>query len=407
MSYKKIGILREGKNPPDKRVALNPSQAQELAQSYPKLEVVIQPSPIRCFPDEEYSKLGLSLQDDLSDCDLLIGVKEVNKEDLIPGKTYMFFSHTYKKQPYNRELLKEILDKNISLIDYEMITDPNKRRKIGFGRYAGVVGAYNGFRAYGLRTKAYTLKTANECFDRKEMEAEFDKIKLPSGFKLAITGGGRVAEGAKEVINAIGLKQVKPTEFINNQFHTPVYTQLMVDDYYELENGNDMELDKFYADPSGSKSVFMKYAKHANAYFSCHFWDNRAPYIFTREDAKKDEFNIEVVADISCDIDCAVASTLRPSTIADPLYGYDPESEQEVAFDAPGSITVMAVDNLPCELPRDASTDFGEEMLKEILPSLLGVDFDGRIMRATETNLKGKLTPNFAYLQEWVDAKLV
>ena len=405
MTIKKIGLLREGKVPPDKRVALSPQHAKQFVDTYPEIDLVVQPSPIRCFPDEDYEKLGIKLQEDLSDCDVLIGVKEVNVEDLIPNKTYLFFSHTYKKQPYNKKLLRAILDKNISLIDYEMLTDSFHRRLIGFGRYAGVVGAYNGFLTWGKKFTSFQLKPAHECFDRAEMEQEYSKINLPDDFKLVITGSGRVANGAMEVIDAVGLKKVSPDEFKNKSFNEPVYTKLGVSDYYALDSGEEMDVQKFYQDPSNSHSVFPEYAKHADAYFSCHFWDNRAPYIFTREEAKADDFKLKVVADISCDIDCAVACTLRPSTIADPIYGYDAKAEKETSFRDEDAIAVMAVDNLPCELPRDASEDFGEELLKHILPSLIGIDEDGRIMRARETTLDGKLTAKYAYLQEWVDEK--
>ncbi len=402
MPIKKIGILREGKVPPDKRVAMNPSQCHEFTKKFPEIELVIQPSPIRCFPDQEYEKQGLRLQEDLSDCDLLIGVKEVNAFDLIAQKTFMFFSHTYKKQPYNRDLLKSILEKNISLIDYEVMTNPKGIRVIGFGRYAGVVGAYNGFRAWGEKFSTYNLRPAHACYDRKEMEGEYSKVKLPKNFKLVITGAGRVAKGATEVIEALGLKKVGPEDFLNKDFEGPVYTQLLVSDYYALDSGEEMNRHEFYKDPSGSHSIFYKYAAVADAYFPCHFWDNRAPYIFTREDAKRQDWNIKLVSDISCDIDSAIASTLRPSTIADPFYGYHPEREEEVDFKNPEAIGVVAVDNLPCELPRDASTDFGQEILENVMPYLLGED-DGRIEGARETNLKGELTDKYKYLEDWIN----
>ncbi len=398
----KIGIIREGKMPPDKRVPLSPAQCVQLKWRYEGLELVVQPSPIRCFDDAAYAEKGIALQEDLSDCDVLMGVKEVNIEDLIPGKTYFFFSHTFKKQPYNRKLLQAILDKKIRLVDYEVITNARGVRLIGFGRYAGVVGAYNGLLAWGKKMQSFDLMPAHQCFDRVEMEKELHKISLPKNFKLVITGGGRVAGGAMEIMDAAGLLSVRPEEFLTREFDVPVYTQLHVEHYNEPQDGHPFSRDEYYSDPTGYRSVFMKYAKVADMYVPCHYWDAKAPYIFTREDAKSPEFKIKVVADISCDIDCAVASTLRPSTIADPLYGYDAEKEAEVDFMDEKAIGVMAVDNLPCELPKDASEDFGNELLEKVLPCLLENDPEDVIGRASETNLQGELTAHFAYLEGYL-----
>ncbi|MFT5970045.1 MAG: saccharopine dehydrogenase (NAD+, L-lysine-forming) [Flavobacteriales bacterium] len=401
----KIGIIREGKVPPDKRVPLSPSQCKDLIHTYPEVELVIQPSPIRCFDDAAYQSEGLTLQEDLSNCDVLMGVKEVNKEDLIPGKTYFFFSHTFKKQPYNRDLLQAVLDKKIRLIDYEVITNARGTRLIGFGRYAGVVGAYNGLLAWGRKMQSFDLMAANACFDRVEMEKELSKVSLPKNFKLVITGGGRVAGGAKEIVNAAGIKLVSPEEFLTKDFDVPVYTQLHVEHYNEPQGGHLFNRNEYYRDPRGYRSSFMKYAKVADMYVPCHYWDAKAPYLFTREDAKRTDFNIKVVADISCDIDCAVASTIRPSTIADPLYGYDPIKEAEVDFMKANAIGVMAVDNLPCELPKDASEDFGKELLAKVLPCLLKEDPENVMARASETTLNGELTEYFAYLKLYLEGK--
>ena len=319
------------------------------------------------------------------------------------NKTYFFFSHTYKKQPYNKKLLKALLDKKIRLIDYEVLTYADKRRIIGFGKYAGIVGAYNGLLAYGKKMGSYSLKPANQCFDRKEMEAEFSKINLPKNFKIVLTGSGRVGQGAVEVLKAAGIHPVSEQEFLNEEFPYPVYTQLHVNQYYKHPDDVDLSVDYCYKHPELLKSNFAPYAAVSNMYISCHFWDNKAPYIFTREEAKANDFNIEIVADISCDIDCAVASTIRPSTIAEPLYGYNPKTEKEVDFMDKEAIGVMAVDNLPCELPRDASTDFGEELLHNVLPCLLDTDPDEVIYRATETTLEGNLNKPFAYLQDWLE----
>ena len=399
----KLGIIREGKTPPDKRVALSPEQCEYILNNYPDVEVFVQKSEIRKFKDDQYAKLGVAVVDSVEDCDVLIGVKEVPIDELIPNKKYIFFSHTFKEQPYNRGLLKAILAKNIQLIDWEVITNAKGQRLIAFGRYAGIVGCYNGFLAYGLKHSLYSLKRANECEDRAEMEVQLENIKLPSNFKLVITGSGRVGGGALEIIHKMNMKEVSPAEFLTKSFKEPVYTQLNVGDYNKRRDGISFNKKEFFNDPLNYESDFLKYAKVANMYVACHYWDSRAPFIFTREDAKNKDWNISLVADVSCDIDCAVASTLRPSTIADPLYGYNPNTEQEDDFYSNETIGVMAVDNLPCELPKDASVDFGKMFIEHVLEPLRGNDPENIIARASETK-DGKLTSYFSYLEEYVNS---
>lgn len=397
----KIGIIKEGKTPPDERVPLSPQQCKEITEKYPNIELVVQKSTVRRFKDEAYAQQGLELVDNVDDCDVLIGVKEVPITDLIANKTYFYFSHTTKKQPYNRELLKTMITKNITMVDYEGLTNETGFRLIGFGKYAGIVGSYNAFYAYGERTGAYHLKRAYQCEDRTEMENEFSKIKLPNDYKIVITGGGRVAKGAIETLNKLGIKKVNAHDIINQTFDQPVYTQLLVNDYNVKNDNQPFTRQEFFDDPTGYQSSFMQYAKVANMYISCHFWDAKSPFIFTREDAKSPNFNIEVVADISCDVDGPVASTLKPSTIVNPLYGYDPQTESETAYDNLNAITVMAVDNLPCELPKDASSDFGREFIDKILPHLLD-DKENVIARATIC-ANGNLTANHEFLRDYVN----
>lgn len=403
----KIGILREGKVPPDKRVPLTPNQCVKVQAIYPSVKIIVQSSEVRKFKDEEYKKLGITVQADISECDILMGVKEVNVEDLIPNKKFMFFSHTFKKQPYNRNLLRAILDKKIQLIDYEVLKDKTNKRLIGFGRYAGIVGCYNAFRTYGLKHKLYSLKAANECADRNEVERELQKVDLPATTKIVLTGFGRVGHGAREIIDLLPLMEVSPEEFLTTNFSEPVYTQLEAEDYFAPKNGKPYVKSEFYAQPELYKSVFHKFAEEANMYIPCHFWNNKAPLILTREELKSDKCKISVVADISCDIDGPIGCTIRPSKISDPIYGYNPITESEDDFMKEGVIAVMAVDNLPCELPLDASEDFGNELIKHILPVLLKEDPDNIIGRGSETNLKGELTDGFSYLQSYVDGEPV
>ncbi len=399
----KIGILREGKTPPDKRVALSPEQCVQVQEQYPALELVIQPSPIRRFLDSEYSDLGLILQEDLSDCDVIIGVKEVPKKDLIPNKTYFYFSHTIKEQPYNRDLLLKMMSLNIKMIDYETLTNSNGKRLIGFGRYAGIVGCYNGFLAQGKRTGAYDLKPAHQCEDRREMESELVKIKLQP-IKIVLTGSGRVGNGILELIKLIGIKEVSKEQFLTEDFNEPVFVHLNTLDYNIRIDGAESSKSDFYAKPKEYKSDFLKYAKVSEMFIAGHYYAADSPYLFTREEAKLASFKIRTVADVSCDIDGPVASTIEPSTIADPIYGYNPLTELVDDYTKPEVITVMAVDNLPCELPKDASVDFGAEMIKHILPCLLLEDPSKIIERATICE-NGKLTKHYEYLSDYVLGK--
>ncbi len=397
----KIGIIREGKVPPDHRVPLTPKQCSAIQKLYTNVEIFVQPSNVRAFKDDEYLAEGIVLREDLSNCDLIMGVKEVQIADLIPSKKFMFFSHTIKKQPYNRDLLRAILDKKIQLIDYELLKNKQNKRVIGFGRYAGIVGAYNAFIALGLKTGLYTLKPAHLCKDRKELEEEMKKIILPNHFKIVLTGFGRVGHGAREIIDLLPIKELTPEEFIQPT-DEPVYTQLEVEDYYGRKDGSPFEKSDFYAYPENYLSTFGKYVSQADMYIPCHFWSNKSPDILTKEDLNKPDRRITVVADISCDVQGPIACTIRSSKIADPIYGYDPSTGEETDFRKENAIAVMAVDNLPCELPLDASEDFGNELMRHVLPALLSEDPDKMIERASETDHEGKLKDDFLYLQNYV-----
>lgn len=405
MELVKLALLREGKMPPDKRVALTPKQSAELMSRHPQLKVVAQSSAIRAFRDSDYVAAGVEVVDDISDADIMVGVKEVNIDDLIPNKTYFFFSHTFKKQPYNRDLLRAILEKNIRLIDYEVLTYPEGGRVLGFGRYAGIVGAYNSFVAYGKKTNEYELKPAHLCRDRKEVEQELQKVQFSPNFKMVMTGKGRVGMGIREIVELIDIQEVNHNDFLNHSFEGPVFTHIDVQHYNEHKEGKDFERRHYFGHSSEYRSTFLKYAQCADLFIAGHYWATGAPFLFTREDAKDPAFSLKVVGDVSCDIDGPVASTLRASTIAEPHYGYNPQTESETDFMDPKSIGVMAVDNLPCELPKDASEDFGSELMEKVIPPLLGQDEDKIIWRGTQTLLSGKLAPHFAYLQNYVDGK--
>jgi saccharopine dehydrogenase (NAD+, L-lysine-forming) len=401
----KLGILREEKVPPEKRVPFTPLQCSELMRAYPGLEVLVQRSKDRCYTDAEYASFGLPLTEDLSQCDILMGLKEIPIEKLIADKKYFIFSHTIKKQPHNKKMLQAMMARKIQLVDYECLTDKDHNRIIGFGRYAGIVGAYNGILGYGKRYNMFDLKPAHLCRDREELEEELERVRLPN-MKILVTGGGRVANGVIEALGMLKIRKVTPYEFLHCSYREPVYCQLHSKDYYQAKDGSSWSSKDFYTHPEKYVSTFLPYTKECDLLITAHFWDVHAPVLFTKDQMKLPDFHISEIADITCDINGSVPSTLKPSSIAEPFYGYNPLTEQiDIPFNKT-SVTIMAVDNLPCELPRESSEDFGKELAERVIPSVFGEDKEGIVERATICK-NGKLTPHFEYLSDYVSESAV
>jgi alanine dehydrogenase len=393
--YKKIGIIREGKQPPDRRTPLTPKQCHEV--SLQGIDIAVQRSPVRAYTDAEYTAQNVRVTGDLTDRDLIIGVKEVPLDMLMAEKAYLIFSHTIKKQPHNAKLLRTVLDRRITLIDHELLTDAKGNRVLAFGKWAGVVGAYNAVRAWQTTHGGPALKPAHECHDRIGMDRELAAFPIPKDLRIVITGTGRVAHGAMETLDRAGCRKVSPSEFLTQAFDGPVYTLLGSEDLYRRNDGRPFDRAAFHHDPSEHHADFLPYVKRAQIYMACHFWDARGPKILTAEDLRDPRRTLQVVADISCDIGGPIDSTLRASTIADPFFGYDTATGTECAVGKPGSITVMAVDNLPCELPRDSSRSFGRDLMERVLPNLTSEDGEGMIERATIAR-DGRLMDHYAYL---------
>ncbi len=397
----KIGLIRESKIPPDKRVPFTPLQTEEIEQRFPQVKIVCESSEVRAYKDSEYKELGISIGE-MSDCDILMGIKEVPIKNLIADKTYIFFSHTMKKQPYNRGLLQEVLRKKIRLLDYEALKDTQGNRLVAFGRFAGIVGAYNGLMVFGNRYKKYLLRRAFECFDINDLKLELRKVKLPP-VKIVLTGAGRVAKGAMETLDTAGIRKVNSSEFLNQIFDAPVYVQLSSADYHSRIEGGHFNREEFHQHPELYNSDFVKFTKVADILMAGAYWNPKAPKLFTRENMLQPNFKIKIVADITCDIDGSVPTTKKPSSITDPLYDYDASTDTtHPPLSNENFVTVMAVDNLPCELPRSASEEFGRDLIDRILRPLLTGDSEGIIDRATIASA-GQLTKHFSYLQEYVN----
>ena len=397
----RFGIIKERKNPPDRRVVFSPSDLKLLKEQHPEAEVLVESSDIRVFTDQQYQDAGIQVVEDLSSCDVLFGVKEVPIASLIPNKKYFFFSHTIKKQPHNRALLKAIIEKKITLFDHETIVDENFKRLIGFGRYAGIVGAYNGIRAFGIKFELFSLPKAETLPGKDALVEKLRRLVLPP-IKIVVTGKGKAGNGVQETLEAMKVKQVSVDDFLNKKYSEPVYVQLDVMDYYKRVDGGVSDKKDFYANPGSYESNFARFANTADIFMAAHFYATGAPEILSRKMLQAAPCTIKVIADISCDVNGPIAATIRASTIAQPLFGYHPAEDREVDIFHPAAIVVMSVDNLPCELPKDASEGFGEMFMEHVVPAFFNNDKDGLLERAKITD-KGKLTPRFAYLEDFVN----
>ena len=399
----KFGIIKERKNPPDRRVVFSPDELAKLKQQYHEASVEVESSDIRIFSDIQYKSMGVTVTDDVSNCDVLFGVKEVPVENLIPNKAYFFFSHTIKKQPYNRKLLQAILEKNIDLYDHETIVDAENRRLIGFGKYAGMVGVYNGIRAFGIKFELFKLPKAETLAGKEALIMHLKRITMPA-LKFVVTGTGKVGSGAREILEAIKVKEITVDNYLTKKYAQAVFVQLDVLEYNKRIDGQVLDFRDFVAHPDAYVSDFEKFTKVSDIYFAGHFYGTGAPMILTREMLNASDCKLKIVADISCDVNGPIACTLRSSTIAEPLYGYFPLEDKEVDIFHPAAVVVMAVDNLPCEIPKDASEGFGEQFMEHVIPAFFNGDKDGILQRAKITE-NGKLTERFSYLQEYVDGK--
>lgn len=394
-----IALIREGKTPPDNRVAFSPEQCLWLHNSYPELEIIVQPSPTRCYSDDEYRKAGIKVTEDISAADILIGVKEVPKEQLVSGKKYLFFAHVIKKQPHNREMLKEIIRKKIALIDYECLVWENGERVLGFGHFAGIVGAHNAFLTYGKRYRLFNLKPANRCRDYHELLEQYKKIKLPP-IKIAVTGTGRAARGVYELLDKLNIRMVSIQNYLTKNFDEPVYVVLNTSQLYERKNGKPFKREDFHKHSDQYDSAFLPFTKVTDLFINAIFWDPRTPPFFTKKDMRSRDFKIKVIADITCDVNGSVPATIRDTSIENPVFGYNPVTEQEEAPHQPQVIDIMAVSNLPNELPREASSEFGNKLIEYVMEELLKPKSD-IIDRATITK-GGKLTERFSYLSDYI-----
>lgn len=396
----RIGLIREWKVPSDVRVALTPKQCAEIQVKYPDTMIVVEPSPDRCFTDEQYRAEGIEVKADLGDCDILLGIKEVPVDKLIPGKTYFFFSHTKKKQSYNKPLMQALIKKQIRMIDYECLTHSDEQRILGFGLYAGIVGAHNGLLTYGRKFGKYELPEANKAGSLKTIHEAYEDLVLPN-IKIAITGSGKVALGVLDVMTELDIEPVEPEDYLTHQYEYPVYTHLKGGSLYVRKDNGLFHRDDFHAHPDAYKCLFSAYVAQTDILMNGIYWDKHIARLFERQDVQRKDWRISVISDITCDIEGSVPINLGASTIADPVYGIDRKTLQKTApfQNTMDTIDVMAVDNLPNELPADASQYFGVHFEKFVLGELRKGSSD--IIRRATICADGRLTRDYEYLADY------
>lgn len=395
----KIGLIKEGKTPQDNRVAFSPQQCRYIQENYPSIQIKVQSSPTRCFKDQEYAMKGIEVVEDLSDCDILFGIKEVPVDQLIPNKTYFFFSHTIKMQPYNQKLFKAVIEKNITLIDYERLVFEDGQRILGFGFFAGVVGAHNGMMAYGKRTGSFDLVRVYQQRNLDHLMHTYFGLKIPP-VKIAVTGSGRVAHGILEIMNLMGILEVEPADYLKRSYTYPVYTQLKGADLYRHKKTGEYTRDHFHENAQDYICKFKDYISETDILMNGIYWDKHYPRLFEKEDVHQDWFRIQTISDITDDQDGSVPINLGDQTIEDPIYGVDKNSCEKTAPYQPNSIDIVAVGNLPNELPRDASKYFGEQLMKFVLDDLV-TNPDSPVLRRATLVKQGKVTEDYAYLKEY------
>lgn len=398
----RIGLIKEGKNPPDTRVALSPVQCAEIMHAHPDIKIVAEPSPNRCFTDDEYTEKGIELTENLTDCDVLLGIKEVPIDQLIPRKTYFFFSHTRKAQPYNKPLMQALIQKGIRMVDYECLTHTDGQRILGFGFFAGMVGAHNGLLTYGRQTGAFQLPAANYLGSVAAMHDAYNNFVLPP-VKIVITGSGNVAAGILEVMILLDVKYIDPEDFLTDEtYDYPVYTHLKGQSLYSRKDGSGYHRDDFHNNPEAYECAFEPYLTKADILMNGVYWDKRIPQLFHPHDLRKPDYRMFTIADITCDLNGSVPINLGSSTIADPVYGVQRDTllRTEPFEEIRNSVVaLMAVDNLPNELPRDASIHFGVHFEKYVLRELLKPE--STILDRGTICKDGALMPRFEYLQDY------
>ena len=398
----KIGILKEEKVKTDMRVPFSPDQCKFLQEKF-NIKIYCQSSKKRCFSDNEYRRKNIEVLKDISNCDIFFGIKEIDENKIISGKKYFFFSHTIKEQKYNRDMIKEIVKQKVTLIDYECIKDKQGKRLVAFGKLAGIVGAYNAILGYGKKLKNYKLKRCFQFKNYNKLKRKIKQIKLPK-MKIVVLGNGKVAKGCIEILKEFNIVEINRSQLKNKQFQHPVFCQLTSKDYYIRNDNNSFSKKLFYNNPTDHKSNFEQYFDSIDILINATYWNEKIPKIFTLNEMKTKTFKIKLIADISCDIKGLIPCTIKSTTIESPFYDYNPsKNEIQKEFESDKNVTIMAIDNLPSELPVDASINFGNQLIKHVINPLITKYNKNREILSNATITKnGKLTPKYLYLKHFI-----
>ena len=432
-----IGIRREDKNRWERRTPLTPAHIKELKESH-NIEVAVQPSDIRAFSGEDYEEAGASMDDALSSCQTIFAIKEIPIELLEEGKTYVFFAHVIKGQEHNMPLLKKMMELKCNLIDYERIVNDKGLRMIAFGKWAGLAGMTDTLAFFGKRLTSQgianpfdTLKPAHEYRDTEGLTADVSKVGesirengLPRELVpmvVGLAGYGNVSGGCQEVLDHLPLEVIEPEQLADfmekGEFSDKKVYKVVFKEWHMVESistENEFELQDYYQHPEKYRGIFPKHLPHLTILMNCIYWNTMYPRLITKELAK-DMYGgdqapkLRAIGDISCDIDGAVEFTSKSTDIDNPTFVYDPIEDKLIDGVEGRGFLVMAVDNLPCELPRESSKQFGDTLM-EFVPAIAKADFSRPFnemelpppIRKAVILYHGKLRPDYEYLNKFL-----
>lgn len=434
----RIGIRREDKNPWERRVPLIPSHVRALLQNYP-VELWMQPSNIRIFPDADYAREGAKIEEDLSSCSVVMAVKEIPVDFFQPGKAYIFFSHTIKGQSYNMPMLKRMMELGCSLIDYERVVDKNGQRLVFFGTQAGQAGMIDTLWALGQRIQLEGLDSpflgvnlarqhsslveAKESLQRVGWQIH-DNGLHPSMVPLicGFAGYGRVSQGAQQILDLLPVEEIHPEELASfyhsgNHSSNRLYKVVFKEEHMvkPISSSHGFELQDYYDHPEKYRSIFESYLPYLTVLVSCVFWAPQYPHFvtkhFLREHWQEETPpHLKVIGDISCDVEGAMEITLRATNPGNPVYVYDPIEEKALDGIEGRGVVVMATDNLPAELSLESSIFFSDALMP-LIPDIVHADFTGRFedcglpenIKKAVILFRGKLTPDYEYMKKFVE----
>ena len=428
-----IGIRREDKNEWERRVPLSPTHIQNLAKEH-DINTIIQPSTIRIFPDETYQKIGAKINEDLTDASVIFAVKEIPQTLFEQDKTYIFFSHTIKGQSSNMPMLKHMIDLSCTLIDYERIVDPQGRRLVFFGKYAGLAGMIDTLWGYGQRLKHLGLDSPLSQVKQTIHYSTLDDAKkhlasiggtieehgLPDEITplvIGFAGYGNVSQGAQEVLDLFPVKEIAPhqlKELPKDKSKNHLYKVIFKEEHLAKPKGKDVpfDLQDYYQHPQKYIPVFEQYLPNLTILMNCIYWDKRYPRLATKKWLQinnTSDRQLQAIGDISVDINGAIEFTEKVTTPASPCFVYNPENDTITDGVNGAGVIVMAIDNLPCELPKESSLAFSNALV-DLVPSIVKTDFSQpyhKLNLPIELQYalilhRGKLTPEYEYIDKYL-----